>query len=205
MRKSSALFLVLLLGLASAEVVGVSSEPFSALENGYIQVNLKNAATCPSDPKTCSESFTVYAQCSSGFSQIGSSKRTPVLLPGQEYTTYIPISGSCPSSDLTGTCTVTVAGRGSTDSQQVKVNCRTVRGCVHGQQMCDAKNIETCVNGAWVTTKTCGYACETKTGIPFCLNEPPTKTENLFPIYTVWVIIGAIFVALIYLIMKKRK
>lgn len=156
--------------VGAPHILSASSNPFSTTRTGYIRVDYENSPTASAE-----EAFSVYAQCTPGFSQSGGTITSPVLSPGQEFTSYIPISGSCPSGNVSGTCTVTVAGRGSTDSRQVGVTCLTQHApCTDGAQACNGPYRQVCSGGVWTNmdSQPCPYTCDTQAGLAVCTTAP---------------------------------
>ena len=124
--------------------------------------------------------WTVYAECTEGFSQVGGS------FQGRgSQSVNIPVV--CGGEIRDGTCTVTVTDMNKpedSDSEIVKVECLPIRFCAPGERQCNGNIIEFCNNNGngWNTFTTCELGCEVLNNVPSC------KTQNQGHDYS-WILI----------------
>jgi hypothetical protein len=176
--KIKASFIGINIPVGKPKIVSVSSSKFQTGSSGIIITQVSNEGTGTGN-------FDVFATCTNGFSQVGTSLRISGLEVGSSQTVYIPITSNVASGDIQGSCTVTakdVNNPNNLDSKSVSVSSSAIAICTANELRISGNNIQTCQSNAWVTTQACNsteiaqYVGDT----PKCVGKGSTIKSDWF-------------------------
>lgn len=160
-------------------IVSVTSSPFQTGSTGFVVATIKNVGDGQG-------SFEASVQCTSGFSQQGTTQYI-TLNAGQQGTVNIPITATC-QSDIGGSCSLVVTDRNNPnqiDTKSVGVNCKAIILCDPGLTRCNGNYAETCraSGSGWDVTQRCNYKCEMRDGVATCISPDCESSDQCDPGY----------------------
>jgi len=144
------ILIVLLISFISAQDLGLTLTANYDSSQSQIIATIKNIDANPQ------ASYDVYAICTNGFSQVGSSQRVSGLQISSSEIIYIQISGGTSN----GNCDVKVTDVNlPTNTLSVRVpvlvSSSAIKICDEGDKSVLGNDIQECQNNAWITINTC--------------------------------------------------